>query len=170
MDELTQQFTQTQQDLNDKNRLLQQKEANMIVKNHVLSGSLVSLMPLPLFDVVALTGAQLNMLRRLCQHYKINFNQNKAKSLLLSLIGGSLPALTVIGVSSLFKFIPGIGTLGGSTGVSLLGGSVTYATGQTFIKHFSAGGTLEDFEPKRFSPFFKTQLKKGKTLTIKKAV
>jgi uncharacterized protein (DUF697 family) len=169
LDTLSLRLKQTQSELNQKNAMIHHKEANNIVHNHVLTSAAVGIVPLPVFDIIALSGTQLNMLRHLSQHYNVAFDKRKVRSLMLALLSGSLPVITMMGASSLSKLIPGVGTFGGNVGVSLLGGSVTYATGQTFIKHFNAGGHLTDFEPKQFTHFFQQELKKGKKLLLRQS-
>ncbi len=165
--ELTTQLTQAQVELEVTAYVLKYSEANNIVKNHVMAGSSLGLIPFALFDIAALSANQHSMIKHLCQHYEVDFDAHRSKLLITSLVTGSLPALTIIGLSSVAKLIPGIGTLGGSAGVALTGAAVTYATGQTFIKHLSAGGNLEDFVATRFSGFFKKELKKGKAFVNK---
>jgi len=167
LDDLTTQLSHAQVELAISAITLKYNEANNIVKNHVMAGSSMGLIPIALFDIAALSANQLAMIKHLCQLYDVDFDAQRSKLLITSLITGSLPALTIIGLSSLFKLVPGIGTLGGSAGVALSGGAVTYATGQTFVKHFSVGGNLENFIAPHFSGFFKKQLKKGKAFLSK---
>ena len=168
LDELTVRLNENKSELEQNNKVIQQQEANSIVKNHVWTSSAVGLIPLPVIDIFALSSTQLNMLHRLSQHYQLDFDEKKAKSAVVALISGSLPTLTLLGLSSVIKVIPGMGTLGGNAGLSLAGGAVTYATGQSFIKHFNDGGTIHDFQAKNFSQFFKQELKKGKRFVANK--
>jgi len=158
LSELTTQLSHAQVEIAVTAMALKYHEANNIVKNHVLTGSSMGLIPFALFDIAALSTNQHLMIKHLCQLYSVDFDAQRSKLLVMSLLTGSLPALTIIGISSISKLIPGIGTLGGSAGVALSGGAITYATGQTFIKHFSAGGDLNNFVASRFSGFFKRQL------------
>ena len=167
VDELTNKLSQTQIELEMTANTLKHNKAQNIVKNHVIASTSMALIPVALFDIAALSANQHTMLYYLCKHYAVDFNGQRSKLLILSLMTGSLPVLTIMGLSSVSKLIPGIGTLGGSAGVALSGGAVTYATGQTFIKHFRAGGNMENFVPERFSEFFKEELKKGKFLVSK---
>jgi len=48
------------------------EDAGKIVRNHVLGSMGVGLIPMPLVDLAALTGVQLNMLRRLAKEYGIH--------------------------------------------------------------------------------------------------
>lgn len=102
------------------------------------------------------------MLDLLSDHYAVGFNSHKAKSALAALIGGSIPTLTFLGLSSTSKLIPSIGTLAGNSNLTLLRGAITNATGQSFIKHFSAGGTWNDFNANKLSGFFRQELSEGK--------
>lgn len=136
--------------------------ANNSVKNHIIASMAVGLVPLPMFDMAALTSTQMNMLRSLSEHYDVSFEDTDMKSLLMTLLSGSLPVLGVVGLSSFAKLIPGVGTLAGGASLSLTSGAVTYAVGQTFIMHFEAGGTFEDFDPKQAQAFFKREIEAGK--------
>ena len=95
---------------------MQRTLSNNIVKNHIIASLTLGLVPIPLFDLAALTATQMSMLRSLSEQYEIPFEDSEHKSLLASLIGGSLPVLGVVGLSSLTKFIPGVGSLIGSAG------------------------------------------------------
>lgn len=142
--------------------VVQEVAAKSIVKNHVIASLTLGLVPVPLFDLAALTATQMNMLRSLSEHYGVEFDDTNSKSLITSLIGGSLPVLGVVGLSSLVKAIPGVGSLVGSASLSITAGAVTYAVGQVFIMHFEEGGTFEDFDAKRARDFFKRELEAGK--------
>lgn len=136
--------------------------AHSLVNTHAAAGVSIGLLPMPLFDMISIMGVQVNMLRSLCMHYDIVFNESLGKSLLASLAKGVLPVLTVMSISSIAKGFLGIGTLLGSAGVSTSAGALVYASGQVFIRHFEAGGTLEDFESKQAMEYFKYKFKEGK--------
>jgi len=138
-------------------------EANNIVKNHIIASITLGLIPIPLFDLSALTATQMNMLRSLSEHYEQPFDDIGSKSLITSLIAGSLPVIGILGLSSFAKLIPGIGTLIGSASLSITAGAVTYAVGQVFIMHFEEGGTLEDFDAKQAKAYFEREFKAGKS-------
>ncbi|SJM93229.1 conserved hypothetical protein [Crenothrix polyspora] len=162
LDELTAHMAHAQTELGMKNLTIREQDADRIVKNHMLSGSAMGLVPLPLFDLVALGGLQYNMLEQLCQHYGVEFDSHKIRAALLAVLGGSTPTLVFVGMGSAFKFVPGIGTLGGNASLSLLGGAITYAVGQSFIKHFSIGGTLDDVNTRKLASFCRKELNQGK--------
>ena len=136
--------------------------ANNTIKNHVIASMGLGLIPVPLVDVSALTATQLSLLQKLCMLYEVPFEEGDLKPLLTSLAGAALPVMGIVGVSSLVKAIPGIGTLGGSASLSVIAGAITYAVGQTFAIHFAAGGNLEDLDIKQAKVFFKSEIDSGK--------
>lgn len=168
LDELTTRLIQVQNELGQKSLTIREQEADRIVKNHVLAGSAMGLVPLPLFDLVALSGTQYNMLEQLCEHYAVDCDKQKIRSSLIAILGGSIPTLALLGAGSAFKFVPGIGTLGGNASLTVLGGVITYALGQSFVKHFSTGGTLDDVNAKRMSKSVQTNLNKYRGLLKRK--
>ena len=137
-------------------------EANSIVKNHVIGSMGISLVPIPLVDLVGLTGIQLKMLHSLAKLYRVPFSENLGKSLIVSLVGGVMPTSTAMTLASFAKSIPGLGTATGMVSVTILGGATTYAIGNVFIQHFESGGTLLDFDPKTMREYFKEKLQEGK--------
>ena len=122
--------------------VLRQTEAQNIVKNNVITSMASGLIPVPLFDIISLTNIQFHMIQTLAEHYEIPAD-GISRSLVTSLISGSLPVASILGVGSLVKGFPGIGTLAGSGSVSVVSGAISYAVGQVFIEHFEKGGKLE---------------------------
>lgn len=138
-------------------------EANSTVKTYVIASMALGLVPVPVFDMVAVVGTQLKMIHALTRIYEVKFTENVAKSLILSLVGGVLPVTAAAGVGSLLKAIPGLGTLAGSASVSLLSGALTYAVGRVFVSHFESGGTLLDFDAAKVRERFRAEFQRGKT-------
>ncbi|MCU7834670.1 MAG: YcjF family protein [gamma proteobacterium symbiont of Taylorina sp.] len=142
---------------------LRLSEAQNIVETNVIISMASGLIPVPLFDIISLTNIQFHMIQTLAEHYEIPAD-NINKSLITSLISGSLPAVSILGLGSVIKSIPGIGSLAGSGSVSIISGAISYAVGQVFIRHFQQGGTLDDFEPASAKEYFSEQLKAGKLI------
>jgi len=137
-------------------------EAKNITKNHVIAAMAVGLVPIPVFDLVALLAIELKMLHSLADHYEVPFSQHLGKSLIVSLVGGVLPASITFTASSMLKWIPGVGSLAGGASVAILSGAVTYAVGKVFIQHFESGGNLLDFNPEHMRELFRQELEEGK--------
>jgi uncharacterized protein (DUF697 family) len=142
---------------------LRKTEAQNIVKNNIISSMASGLVPIPLFDIISLTNIQFHMVQALAEHYEVPVD-NISRSLITSLISGTLPVVSVLGFGSLLKSVPGIGSLAGSGSVSVISGAISYAVGQVFIRHFEQGGTLNDFSPASARNYFGEQFKTGKLI------
>lgn len=133
--------------------------AAQIVDRFALYSGAAGLIPVPIADVAAVGGVQLQMLRRLSEIYGVPFAENRGKSIIASLAGALLPAsastTTAISVGSLLKGLPGIGTLIGSVSMPVFSAGATYVIGKVFIQHFASGGTLLDFNPPDYREFIK---------------
>ncbi|MEM9459462.1 MAG: DUF697 domain-containing protein [Myxococcota bacterium] len=138
-------------------------EANGIVQSNVYWSMGAGVLPLPVFDLVAITGVQLKMLRQLSALYDVPFREGLAKkavtSLLVGLGGVGLGGM--IGIS-LFKFVPVVGASLGAVSVPVISGMLTHAVGRTFVMHFEAGGTLLDFKPRVMREYFRKEYSKAK--------
>ena len=119
------------------------------------------MIPIPLVDVVAVGGVQLQMLRRLSEMYGVPFSENRGKSILASFAGSVFPASTAttaaMSFGSLVKGLPGLGTIAGALTMPVVSAGATWVIGKVFIKHFASGGTLLDFNPPDYREFVKTQ-------------
>lgn len=138
--------------------------AQNIVKNHMASGGAMALLPIPIFDFASLAGTQVSLVKKLAQHYDVKFDEKTAKTVLVSLFSGAIPLVTVVGLSSVAKIIPGIGSIGGGISMSMLSGALIYAVGQVFIKHFEQGGTLENFDSTQWISSFKQSFEAQRAL------
>lgn len=163
IEELENNLNTSESNLSTVATVLRQTEAQNIVKNNIITSMATGLIPVPLFDIIGLTNIQFHMIQTLAEHYEIPAD-NISRSLVTSLISGTLPVASVLGIGSLFKSFPGIGTLAGSGSVSIVSGAISYAIGQVFIKHFEQGGTLEDFNPNSAKDYFSEQYSAGKLI------
>jgi uncharacterized protein (DUF697 family) len=135
--------------------------ANELVDRFSLWSGAAGLIPIPLVDMAAVGGVQLQMLRRLSEIFGIPFSANRGKSIVASLAGAIIPAstatTTAMTFSSLMKGLPGVGTAIGALSMPVFSAGVTYVIGKVFIQHFASGGTLLDFNPPDYREFIKTQ-------------
>ena len=140
-----------------------QLEAEAVVHRNVLWAFSAGVLPVPLFDVVAITGVQLKLLKELSEVYGLTFREGMAKKAVASLlvgiggvgIGGAIGA-------SLFKFVPVVGYALGVASIPVIAGALTHAVGKAFIMHFEAGGTLLDFDPQAMRDYFEAEFTKAK--------
>ena len=140
------------------------EQASQVVDRFSLWSGAAGLVPIPIVDVAAVAGVQLQMLRRLSEIYGVPFADNRGKSLVASLAGAIIPASTATTTAmmfgSLIKGIPGIGTTIGALTMPVYSAGVTFVIGRVFMKHFASGGTLLDFDPPDYKEFMKAQQEK----------
>jgi len=119
------------------------------------------IIPLPIVDMVAVGGIQLQMLRRLAEIYNVPFLENRGKSVIASLAGSIIPvgagAVAATGLMSALKAVPPLGMALAAVTMPAVSGGATYVIGKVFIQHFASGGTLLDFNPGDYREFIKKQ-------------
>jgi uncharacterized protein (DUF697 family) len=123
--------------------------------------------PIPLVDAALVSGVQIRMVIRLAKLYGVPFERVRVVSLVSALFGGWTPYTISTGVAgAAARMAPGVGTVIGiatSVGTSTL---ATEAIGQMFIQHFERGGTLLDFEPRKY----RQRLEKATSTNARKTV
>jgi uncharacterized protein (DUF697 family) len=135
--------------------------ASRLVRRLSLWSGAAGLIPLPLVDVTAVGGVQLYMLRALAKIYGVPFSENRGKSILASWFGSLIPASAATTTFSLTKGVPGLGTVIGALTMPVVSAGATWVIGQVFIQHFTAGGTLLDFDPAKYREFVRMHREKS---------
>jgi uncharacterized protein (DUF697 family) len=136
--------------------------ALQVVYKYMTGTAAVGLIPFPLVDLIAITGAQLKMLHSLAGVYDLEFKEDRVKSLVASLLTGfGSVGIGLTVARSMFKFVPVIGTAAGVLSMPATSAALTYALGKIFIQHFEAGGTFLDFEPQKVKAYFKELYSEG---------
>jgi len=138
--------------------------ARHIIKNHVIAAMSVTLVPVPLVDLLALGALQLRMVRQLARLYGLPFYRGLGRGLIAALLGAVLPTSAALSAASLVKSVPGLGTTVGVIGASSLGGAATYAVGHTFLRHFATGGNLLSFDPDDTRDYLQARFQEGKQM------
>ena len=140
------------------------EQASQLVDRYSLWAGAAGLVPVPILDIAVVGGVQLQMLRKLSEIYGVPFSENMGKSVIASLAGALIPAstatTTAMGLGSLVKGLPGIGTAIGALTMTVFSAGATYIIGKVFIQHFASGGTLLDFNPPDYREFIKAQKEK----------
>jgi uncharacterized protein (DUF697 family) len=140
------------------------EQASQLVDRFSLWSGAAGIIPIPLVDIIAVGGVQLQMLRKLSEIYGVPFTDNTGKSVIASLAGSILPASAAnsaaMSFGSLIKGIPIIGTTVGVITMPALSAGATYIIGKVFIQHFASGGTLLDFNAPDYREFIKAQKEK----------
>lgn len=138
--------------------------ANRTIKNHVYGALGIGLIPVPLVDILGLTGLQLNMVRKLAGHHEVSFRKDIVKTIIASLAGGIVPATYAQPFAVLIRAVPIIGYPIGAISMSLTGAAVTYGLGHVFNMHFASGGTLLDFDIEKMRTYYEEKCSEGKKL------
>jgi len=135
------------------------EEIDSVIRSHVLWAMGGGLIPIPLVDIAAVTGIQLDMLKQLAALHDVDYSASSGKAFVSALTGSTFAALG----SSLVKIIPGIGTILGVVSMSMLSGASTYAVGQVAVTYFSASGSLADVDLSTAKKAYKKAFEKGKS-------
>ncbi len=149
--------------MSDKKITDKTKNANNVIKNHMIWSMGAGFIPVPFADFFAVSAIQLDMIRQLCKLYDIDFTETKGKAFVTTLAGSGLSGLGARAI----KIIPGIGSVLGGVTLAVLSGASTYALGEVFKKHFETGGTFLDFDPGRLKKYYDEKFEKGKELANK---
>ena len=128
------------------------------IKSHIGYSMVAGAIPFPLVDIAAVTTIQLDMLSRLGQKYKIDFDKERAKMFLSSILGASIGSVLGRLGASVAKVVPGIGTVLGVGAQVALAGASTFAIGKMFEKYFKEGKDLTDLDLE--SDFLKAEFDK----------
>jgi uncharacterized protein (DUF697 family) len=132
--------------------------ADKIVRGHVIWSLGAGLIPVPLFDLAAVTAIQIDMLKQLASLYEADFSQSKGKTFVSALTGSTFAKIG----SSLFKAIPGVGTILGGLSMSALSGASTYAVGHVVISHLETSGDFLNVDLDLAKEAYKDAFEQGK--------
>jgi uncharacterized protein (DUF697 family) len=130
--------------------------AQQIVNKYALGSGAVSLVPIPIVDVAAITAVQVKMVTSLAKYYDVPMTGSQwVKTGVASLVAGIAPNALAAGLAGeAIRQLPVIGTLLNVAVVPAFSMAVSYALGKVFIAHFEAGGTLLDFNPEKVREHF----------------
>ena len=134
------------------------ERADRIIRTHTLWGMGAGLIPVPMFDVLAVSAIQIDMLKQLAEVYEADFTENLGKTFVTALTGGTFARFG----ASLIKAVPGVGTLVGGASMSVLSGASTYAVGQVAKRHYETGGNLVDIDLDSARKTYDEALESGK--------
>jgi uncharacterized protein (DUF697 family) len=142
-----------------------EKKALKLTRRYALWSMGGGLIPVAGLDIAAILAVQIKMLHEMSKIYGVEFKENRAKSIVVSLVGslGIVPLGTGI-LFSVLKIIPVVGALAATVALPLSAGAITYATGKVFTTHFESGGTFLDFKPETVKEAYRKMFDEGKTV------
>jgi uncharacterized protein (DUF697 family) len=104
----------------------------------------------------------MDMLQQISKIYDVDFNSERGKSLVSSLLASTIGINLGRMGASVLKVVPGIGTILGIGSQVILAGASTYAIGKIFQNHFQNNGDLFNFDVDSMISKFEDFLEKGK--------
>ena len=142
-----------------------EEKALKTIKNYMWWSMGAGLVPVPLLDLIAVSGVQVKMLAELSKIYEVPFQESRGKVLIGSLVGSIAPAALSFGAAgSAIKAIPVVGAFAGAPAMVLFCGASAWALGKVFIQHFESGGTFLNFNPEQVKEYFKAQFEEGRAI------
>lgn len=140
-----------------------QAALDRIIRGHVLWSMGAGLIPIPLFDIAAVTAIQMDALKKLAEEEGADYTTDGGKQFVTALTGGTFARLG----ASLVKGIPGVGTVIGGLSMSAMSAASTYAICQVAITSFRSenGILLPDLD--KAKRLYEKALEKGKAFVKK---
>src|SRR5690625_5397710 len=86
------------------------EKAENTIRHHMIWSMGAGFIPLPLADLFSVSAIQLNLIRRLCKIYEVDFREEEGKAIITALTSS---ALAKLGARTMIKFIPVFGSLVG---------------------------------------------------------
>ncbi len=124
---------------------LRRSLALKIVQRHAAFSLAGGIIPLPLVNVAGVMAIIVRMVKKLSAHYGVPFEHDRARAIVIGLVGGAMPTgLGVATASTLSSLVPGANLIGLAVS-SISAGACTRGVGRIFVEHFESGATLGDF-------------------------
>jgi uncharacterized protein (DUF697 family) len=125
-----------------------QAQARAIVARHAAYSAVGGILPLPVASVAGITTIIIRMVKMLSNLYGVPFERDRARAIIVGLVGGTVPTgFATVATSTLFFVVPS-GALMGLVVSSFTAIACTRSIGQIFIEHFESGATLHDLSIK----------------------
>ena len=137
---------------------VKERNAERIISTHVLWSVGAGLMPLPVFDMVAVTAIQVDMLNQLAVEYEADLPANTGKAFVAALTGSTFARVG----ASMLKLIPGVGSVIGGISMSVMSGASTYAVGQVAKGYFTSGTDLSRADVGEAKKAYSQEFEQGK--------
>jgi uncharacterized protein (DUF697 family) len=119
-------------------------QATRIVERHAVYSGLGGFIPVPLANVASITAVIVRMVKVLSSLYGVPFQRDRARAIVIGLMGGAMPTgLATATTSTLVYIVPGSGLIGLAVS-SLTAAACTRSIGRIFVEHFESGATLHD--------------------------
>jgi uncharacterized protein (DUF697 family) len=119
-------------------------QANSIVERHTAYAAVGGIIPVPIANVASITAVIVRMVKLLSDLYGIPFERDRARAIVVGLMGGAMPTgLGAVTTSTLFYIVPGSALVGLAVS-SIAAVACTRSIGRIFVEHFESGSSLHD--------------------------
>jgi uncharacterized protein (DUF697 family) len=114
------------------------------VHRHAAYSAAGGIIPLPIANLASVTALIVHMVKRLSDLYNVPFERERARAMVIGLVGGVMPSgAAIITMTTLGALVPVSGFVGlGVASVSAL--ACTRQIGHALIAHFESGKTLHE--------------------------
>jgi uncharacterized protein (DUF697 family) len=128
---------------------LRRRRAERIVQRNATIAGFGGIIPLPVINIAAISVIILRMVRTLARLYGVPFQHHQARSIVISLLAGTMPSgVAAVTTSTLMYLVPGSNLIGLAVS-SITAAVCTRCIGRIFINHFENGGTLSELQEVR---------------------
>jgi uncharacterized protein (DUF697 family) len=145
-----------------------EQAANLVISKYTGWAAGSGAIPFPFWDLAAIAAIEIKMVNELLNIYDKPFSESKTRSIITILVGSLSPQLLVGATAvTLFKVVPGIGSVLAAMSMPMLAAASAYAVGQVMLNHLKDGGDLFDFDAKAkindFKAFFHEKKEKAES-------
>jgi uncharacterized protein (DUF697 family) len=110
--------------------------ARKIVERHRTYAAVGGLFPLPVVNIAGVTAINMRMVKQLSDLYRVPFERDRTRSMIIGLMGGAVPTgLGAATASTLVFVVPG-SALFGLAVCAIFAGALTRGIGLVFLEHF----------------------------------
>jgi len=124
--------------------------ARKIIERHRTYAAVGGLFPLPVVNIAGVTAIIMRMVKQLGKLYQVPFERDRTRSMIIGLMGGTVPTgLGAATASTLVFVVPGSALFGLAVS-AITAGALTRGIGLVFLEHFESEAMLLDVaEPNR---------------------
>jgi uncharacterized protein (DUF697 family) len=121
-----------------------------IVNRHAVVSAVGGIIPLPIVNVASVTAIIVRMVRALSKYYGVPFERDRARTIVVALVAGTMPTgLASVTTSTLLYIVPTNAVMGMAVS-SITAAACTRSIGLIFLEHFESGANLADLSvPKK---------------------
>ncbi len=110
--------------------------ARKIVERHRTYAAVGGLFPLPIVNIAGVTAINMRMVKQLSDLYRVPFERDRTRSMIIGLMGGAVPTgLGAATASTLVFVVPGSALFGLAVS-AISAGALTRGIGLVFLEHF----------------------------------